>query len=69
MRFRGKRLWIVTGAAVVVALGALAAFNRGPASTEVQVATVGRKDLQAKVTANGKIQAKKKVDISAEQHY
>ena len=29
------------------------------------MATVGREDLQAKVTANGKVQARKKVDISA----
>ena len=29
------------------------------------MATVGREDLQAKVTANGKVQAQKKVDISA----
>jgi HlyD family secretion protein len=32
---------------------------------EVQVAKVGREDLQAKVSANGKVQAQRKVDISA----
>jgi HlyD family secretion protein len=31
----------------------------------VQLAKVGREDLQAKVTANGKVQAQKKVEISA----
>jgi HlyD family secretion protein len=39
--------------------------NRGPKPTEVQVAKVGREDLQAKVSANGKVQAQRKVDISA----
>jgi HlyD family secretion protein len=36
-----------------------------PQGRAVVVAAVGREDLQAKVTANGKVQAKKKVDISA----
>lgn len=40
-------------------------LHRGPRPTEVQVATVERADLQAKVTANGRVQAQKKVDISA----
>src|SRR6185436_17612558 len=39
--------------------------KRGPKPTEVELAPVGREDVQAKVTANGKIQAQKKVDISA----
>jgi len=49
----------------VVAVAALAVSRRGPKPTVVQVATVSRADLQAKVTANGKVQAQKKVDISA----
>jgi HlyD family secretion protein len=65
MRLTGKRRWIVIGLTVVVAVGAWTAFHAGPARVEVQVASVVRRDLQAKVTANGKVQAKKKVDISA----
>ena len=49
----------------MVAVAALAVSRRGPKPTVVQVATVSRADLQAKVTANGKVQAQKKVDISA----
>lgn len=60
-----KRLWIVLAIVVVAAAGGGFAMNRGPKPTEVQVASVGREDLQAKVTANGKVQAQKKVDISA----
>lgn len=60
-----KRWWILAGVAVAAAIGGWLATHRGPAPTEVQTATVGREDLQAKVTANGKIQAQKKVDISA----
>jgi HlyD family secretion protein len=41
------------------------ATHRGPRPTEVQVAQVARQDLQAKVSANGKVQAQKKVDLSA----
>ena len=61
-----KVLWVV-GSVVVLAGagGGVAALNRGPKPTPVQTATVGREDLQAKVTANGKVQAQKKVDISA----
>jgi HlyD family secretion protein len=61
---RRRWLWILI---VVAALagGGWAAAHRGPAPTEVQVAVVVREDLQAKVSANGKIQAQKKVDLSA----
>ena len=61
-----KKHKILIGAGVVVAAaGGFAFSRRGPKPTSVEVATVGREDLQAKVTANGKVQAKKKVDISA----
>ena len=50
---------------LAVAGGAFAYSKRGPKPTEVEMATVGREDIQAKVTANGKVQATKKVDISA----
>lgn len=59
--------WILAGGVVVVTAGAagIAILNRGPEAVAVQTAVVGREDLQAKVTANGKVQAQKKVDISA----
>ena len=61
-----KKNKILIGAGVIVAAaGGFAFSRRGPKPTEVEVATVGREDLQAKVTANGKVQARKKVDISA----
>jgi HlyD family secretion protein len=63
---RRKVLWVL-GSVVVLAGagGGVAALNRGPKATAVQTAVVGREDLQAKVTANGKVQAQKKVEISA----
>jgi HlyD family secretion protein len=58
--------WVAGGAAVVaVVAGGWVAFGRGSKLIAVQTAVVGREDLQAKVTANGKVQAQKKVDISA----
>jgi HlyD family secretion protein len=62
-----RRRWWLAGAAVVVCAAGLGWFsmNRGPKAIPVQTAAVGREDLQAKVTANGKVQAQKKVDISA----
>lgn len=61
-----KKGWLVLGAAVVVAVaGGWAVTHRGAKATPVQLAKVERQDLQAKVTANGKVQAQKKVDISA----
>jgi len=61
-----RRLWWAGGALVIVGSGA--AFyltHRGPKPTEVQIATVQKGDLQARVTANGRVEAQKKVDISA----
>jgi HlyD family secretion protein len=60
-----KILWISIAVVLLVALGGFALSRRGPKPTEVQTAKVGRENLQAKVSANGKIQAQKKVDISA----
>jgi HlyD family secretion protein len=60
-----KFLWFLLAAVVLVAAGGFAVSRRGPKPTEVQIAKVGREDLQAKVSANGNIQAQKKVDISA----
>lgn len=60
-----KVVWILSAALLLAALGGFAWSRRGPKAVEVQVAPVGREDLQAKVSANGKIQAQKKVDVSA----
>jgi HlyD family secretion protein len=64
VRVKRKRAWLVA-AVVLIAGGLWVAFNRGPEATPVQTALVGREDVQAKVTANGKVQAQRKVDISA----
>jgi HlyD family secretion protein len=48
-----------------VGAGSWYATHRGPDPTLVQTGKVVREDLQAKVTANGKVQAQRKVDISA----
>lgn len=50
---------------LVVVVVSVAMARRGPKGKPVQIAKVERQDLQAKVSANGKIQATKKVDISA----
>lgn len=61
-----KHVFIGVGVvAVVAAIAGVAVSRQGPKPTEVQVTTVSRADLQSKVTANGKVQAQKKVDISA----
>ncbi len=61
-----KRVLVVVGILVVAAaIAGVVVSRRGPQPTTVQAATVGRADLQSKVTANGKVQAQKKVDISA----
>jgi len=62
---RKKWLWIGAGVVVIAAAGGFVASKRGPKPTPVQLAEVKREDLQAKVTANGKVQAAKKVEISA----
>ncbi len=64
-RLKRKRWWLLAVAVVLLAGGGWYATHRGPKPTPVQTATVGREDLQAKVTANGKVQAQRKVDISA----
>jgi HlyD family secretion protein len=58
-------LGVVIAVAVVGASGGFALWKRGPKPKGIQTAKVERQDLQAKVSANGKVQATKKVDISA----
>lgn len=63
-----KRTKIILGAGVaVVVIGALTAFIRGRDKDVPRVTTakVEKLDLVSKVTANGKIQARRKVDLSA----
>jgi HlyD family secretion protein len=55
----------IVAVAVIGAVGGFAMSKRGPKAKPVQLGKVERTDLQAKVSANGKIQATKKVDISA----
>jgi HlyD family secretion protein len=60
-----KRLLLGAIGALILAVGGGVWAKRRPKPTPVETAVVGREDLQAKVTANGKVQAKRKVDISA----
>ncbi|MGE5275552.1 MAG: efflux RND transporter periplasmic adaptor subunit [Acidobacteriota bacterium] len=63
-----KKTKIIIGAGVVVGLGAILAFSlagRDRNLPHVTTAKVEKVDLVAKVTANGKIQARRKVDLSA----
>ena len=63
-----KKRFIIGGIVVLVlavVVVSVAMARRGPKAKPVQIAKVERQDLQAKVSANGKIQATKKVDISA----
>jgi len=61
---RKKKIGIIAGSLALLVLVAVAA-SRGDNGLTVQTALVGREDIQSKVSANGKIQAVKKVDISA----
>lgn len=58
-----KLLWVIGGVVVVAVVGV--ASTRGGGGLSVQTANVGRQDIQAKVSANGKVQAVKKVEITA----
>ena len=60
-----KKLWILLGGLVILLGGGLGIAGMQDKGLAVQVATVGRENLQAKVSANGKIQAVTKADISA----
>jgi HlyD family secretion protein len=63
-RHKGK---IIVGILVLAVVGFVGSniYKRKNQATEVSVAKVKLQDVVAKVTANGKIQAEKKVDLSA----
>ncbi len=60
-----KKLWIFAGGLVVLLVAGLSIASMQDKGMAVQVATVGRENLQSKVSANGKVQAVTKADISA----
>lgn len=64
-----SRKKLLIGAAIVVVLGGLAWANfaaRRPATTAVTTEKIGRHDLEAIVSASGKVEPARQVDISAE---
>ncbi len=65
---RGTKIGLVIAGIVLVAGGGIAwSINQKKnAGTEVRMEQVGRRDLVSAVTASGKIEAKTKVDISAD---
>src|SRR5205823_11805897 len=66
MSKRGKLLLGAGAAAVIVGLVVISAAARRDRGAEVRFEKVGHRDLVAAVTASGRIQPKKKVDISAD---
>ncbi len=60
-----KQMWILGGGLAVVLIGGLSLAGMKEKGTAVQVATVAKENLQSKVSANGKVQAVTKADISA----
>src|SRR6266566_5217696 len=66
MSKRSKVLAIAGAAVLIVGIVAISAGARRDRGQEVRLETAGRRDLVAAVTASGKIQPKKKVDVSAD---
>src|SRR5712692_177845 len=64
MSRRNKVLVGVVGAVLLVGIILVSASAKRERGVEVRFAKVGRRDLVAAVTSSGKIQPKKKVDIS-----
>lgn len=64
---RGKKVLIGLGVVAVLAVaGGLSVRNARASGVEVRIETVEKKDLEAVVTANGNIRARRSVDISAD---
>src|SRR2546428_9690558 len=66
MSKRNKVFLGVGGGVLLIVLVMVSASAKRDKGIEVRFETVGRRDLVAAVTASGKIQPKKKVDISAD---
>src|SRR5438445_13594132 len=66
MSKRNKVLLGGGGAVLLIVLVMVSASAKRDKGIEVRFETVGRRDLVAAVTASGKSQPKKKVDISAD---
>lgn len=66
MSKRGKLFLFAGGGILVLGLIVLSASAKRDKGVDVRFDTVSRRDLVAAVTASGKIQPKKKVDISAD---
>ncbi len=66
MTAKKKFLFIGAGLVVVIGLVALSAARRRQPTVEVRMEKVSRRDLVSIVTASGKIQPKKKVDVSSD---
>jgi HlyD family secretion protein len=64
---RRRRVWLIIGGLGVVLVGGgyYLSYQKKHAPTQVSVAKVKLEDVVSKVTANGKIQAEKKVDLAA----
>jgi len=60
-----KKLWILLGGLALVLVIGLSVAGMQDKGIGVQIAPVAKENLQSKVSANGKVQAVKKVDISA----
>lgn len=62
----GKIVLITAGVVLVGAVAVLSAAKRRQPATEVRFEKVGKRDLTSVVTASGKIEPKKKVDVSSD---
>ena len=60
-----RKKWLILGGTLLVLVLAGIVGARRQTGLQVQAAVAARQDIQAKVSANGKIQAVKKVDITA----
>jgi HlyD family secretion protein len=66
MTAKKKFLFIGAGVVVVIGLVALSAAKRRQPTVEVRLEKVAKRDLVSIVTASGKVQPKKKVDVSSD---
>jgi HlyD family secretion protein len=65
---RRTKIGLFLGLAVIVigGIASLSAARKSGRATEVRLEAVGKRDLVSVVTASGKIEADKKVDLSAD---